>query len=227
MTPETQPHWDADWRGRVTDEESLVRFVDAVGCCAINALERYPQFPSVAVAMARPDALWHAWWWKDDLHIAKRLYYTRLFGGRPGFISLAWLPAFIAANGAAADELFLLGQVPAEVQRLYAVIDAHGPIAIRALKKLLGPDERKAANAGLWELERRFLITKTALTGRERGTYGYVWDLLERWLPDAFPAADRLRRPAARTQIAEHLATLGVPVDDRLRTRVLRWGEER
>ena len=219
------PIWHQTCQHSVRTEEDVVRFVNAVGVCTVNALERFPDFPSVAVAMGETEALWHAWFWKDDLHIAKRLYYTRLFAGRPGFIALDWLPAFIAANGAAADELFLLGAVPAEAQAIYRLVEEHGPIAIRALKKLLPPDARKTATGHLWELERRFLITKTGLTGRGRGTYGYIWDLADRWLPAAFPAADRLKRAPAREKITAHLESLGVPVGMKLRTRVLRWEE--
>jgi hypothetical protein len=219
----TMPTWHQTHQHTVRTEEDLVRFVNAVGFCTINALERYPEFPSAAVAMGEREALWTSWFWKDDLHIAKRLYYTRLFAGRPGFIALEWLPAFIAANGAAADELFHIGAVPAEIETLYRLIEEHGPIAIGALKKLLTPDARNAATKHLWELERRFLITKTGLTGRERGTYGYIWDLTERWLPDAFLEADRLRPKPAVAKITAHLEALGVPVDAKLRLRVLRW----
>ncbi len=219
------PGWHERHQHTVHSEEDVVRFVNAVGCCTVNALERYPDFPSVAVAMGEAEALWHAWFWKDDLHIAKRLYYTRLFAGRPGFIALDWLPAFIAGSGAAADELFLLGAVPAEAQALYRLVEERGPLASRALKTLLPPDARKAATGHLWELERRFLVTKTGLTGRERGTYGYIWDLADRWLPDAFPAADRLKRAPAREQITAHLEALGVTVNAKLRERVLKWEE--
>ncbi len=215
--------WRETWRDTVRDEADLVRFVEAVGCCAINALERFPAFPSVAAAMGKHDALWHAWWWKDDLHVQRRVYYTRLFAGRPGFIALDLLPAFIAANGAAADELILEGRLSATAREVYQLIEARGPISSRPLKQLLRPDARKAATSALWELERHFIITKTDITGRELATYSYVWDLTERWLPDAFAAADRLRRKAAMARIADHLAALGVPCDAALRARVLRW----
>lgn len=215
--------WREEWRGQVRAEEELIRFVEAVGFCSINALERFPEFPSVALAMDIPDALWHAWWWKDDLHIHKQLYYTRLFAGRPGFISLAWLPAFIAAGGAAADELILLGRIPALTQRIYGLIDTLGPVPVRRLKQMLGKEERKAATGALWELERRFIVTKTDITGRELATYSYVWDLAERWLPDAFAAADRLRAPRARQAIRDRLAALEVPESPALFERVFRW----
>jgi len=210
----------------VRDEEELIRFVDTVGFCAINELERFPAFPNLSVAMGQREALWHAWWWKDDLHVQKRLYYTRLFAGRPGFISLAWLPAFIAANGAAADEVFLVGALPVLAKEVYRIIEHSGPISSRPLKKQLSPDVRRAVTGMLWELERRFIITKTDITGRELATYSYVWDLAERWLPDAFVEADRLRRKAAVAKISERLETLGVPLEPKLAKSVLKWETE-
>jgi hypothetical protein len=207
----------------VRNEDDLVRFVQAVGCCTIGELPRYPQFPSVAVAMEIPEPIGHIWFWKDDLHVQRRLYYTRLFGGRPGFISLDLLPACVAANGVAADELFLLGQAPAETQEIYTRIDEDGPISTRKLKQSLSASACKASTTALIDLERRFIITKTAITGRERGTYGYVWDLAERWVPDAFTAADRLRRAGGREALTRRLQVLGVPLDARFLTRVMRW----
>jgi len=218
-------NWREEWRERVRDEEGLIQFVEAVGFCAINALERFPEFPSLSLAMGQREALWHAWWWKDDLHVQKRVYYTRLFAGRPGFISLQWLPAFIAANGAAADEVFLVGALPVLAKDVYRIIESRGPISSRPLKKLLSPDARRSVTGILWELERRFIITKTDITGRQLSTYSYVWDLAERWLPDAFVEADRLRGKAAVAKISERLGALGVAREGKLLKSVLRWEE--
>jgi hypothetical protein len=151
------------------------------------------------------------------------VYYTRLFAGKPSFISLEFLPFFIAANGAAADELIDLGRIPVATQHIYHLIEEHGPIGSRQLKKLLTPDARKAATRSLWELERRFIITKTDITGRELATYSYVWNLTERWLPDAFAAADRIRSRAAVERITERLTDLDVPITEKLRAKVLHW----
>jgi len=56
-----------------------------------------------------------------------------------------------------------------------------------------------------------------------------VWDLAERWLPDAFTAADRLGRHAAATAILDHFRALELEPDRKFLTRVLRWrdGERR
>jgi hypothetical protein len=216
--------WRDRYRNTVHSEAEAARFVAAVGCCTINQHPKFPEFPSLAVAMGEKTALWTAWWWKDDLHVNRQVYYTRLFDGWPGFLSLALLPAFIAANGEVADEVRLLGTLPLAALDVYEIIARRGPISSRVLKKELPPEARKAATRHLWDLERRFMITKVEITGRTLQTYSYVWDLAERWMPDAFAAADTLGRQRGRALILAHLAALGVEADARLQTRLLHWG---
>ena len=175
--------------------------------------------------MDRGDVLGATWFWKDDLHVDRRLYYTRLFAGKPGFIAMDFLPAFIATNGQVADELILCGHMPAATQEIYRIVEERGPISTRRLKKLLGPETRRAAAAALIDLERRFIITKTAITGRTLSTYSYVWDLAERWIPDAFAESDRLRARAAARRIADNLGRIGVNLDRDFAARVLGWRE--
>ncbi len=218
--------WEARWRHAVRQEDDLVRFVQDVGCCTINQLARWPAFPSQEIAMGRPDVLGVTWFWKDDLHTQKRLYYTRLFAGRPGFIALSLLPTFIATNGEVADELIHYGRLPAATCEILHMIEERGPISTRKLKALLTPEARKAGATALIDLERRFIITKTAITGREMGTYGYVWDLAERWMPEAFSAADRLKRKDARAAVLSLLGAAGVDPQPLFLTRVLRWDNE-
>ena len=201
-----------------------MRFVDAVGCCTKSALEHYPDFPSQSVVLCEiaattPDP----WFWKDDLHIEKRLYYTRVFGGQPGFVSMSLLPAFIATNGRAFDELLFDGLLTPEAQQIYHTIEAQGPIPIRDLKRLLTPDVKRAANRVLHDLERQFIITKSGITGRTRGTYGYVWDLVERWVPEVLASADRLGPTTAMATIRGHFAVFSVPPDSPFYPKVLGW----
>lgn len=219
------PRWLTKWQGHVHTEDDLVRFVDDVGFCTINELAKFPDFPSQQAAMDRQDVLGYTWFWKDDLHIQKRIFYTRLFTGKPGYISLSFLPAFIATNGEVADELFMYGKLSATAQDIYSIIEERGPISGKNLKALLGPDARKASAGILIDLERKFLITKTGITGRERGTYGYIWDLAERWVPEAFEDADKLGVRAARERVLAELSELGVPFNEKFKLRVLGWSE--
>lgn len=216
--------WREQWAGRVRTPEDMVRFVDAVGCCASKPLTAYPDFPSQSEALGEiAVGTTDPWFWKDDLHAEKRLYYTRVFGGQPGFISTEMLPVLIATNGAVFDELVFDGLVSPEMQDIYRAIETHGPIPIRNLKRMLGPDGQRASTRVLHDLERQFIIAKTGITGRTRGTYGYIWDLAERWMPETLVAADGLGRPTAVAVIREHLAAFDVPPDSPFYVKVLGW----
>jgi hypothetical protein len=202
--------WFERWQGKVRTEDDCVAFVDDVGFCTINRKERNPQFPNVADAMGLESALGETWFWKDDLHIQKRLYYTRLFFNMPGYISLELLPAFIATNGQVADELIVMGQISSLQRTVYDTIDKNGPIPSKDLRRSLAQEDRGRSSEALITFEKLFIATKTNLTGRTRHTYGYVWDLAERWVPWAFEQADKLGTKQAREMILEKLHANGV-----------------
>jgi hypothetical protein len=69
------------------------------------------------------------------------------------------------------------------------------------------------------------VITKTGITGRTRGTYGYIWDLVERWIPNILSAADRLGHKQATAMLREHMKAFGVQPDSAFYAKVLRWGK--
>lgn len=216
--------WREQWAGKVCTPQDMVRFIDFVGCCTRTELPHYPDFPCQSAVLGKIDAgTTDTWFWKDDLHIEKRLYYTRVFGGQPGFVSFSLLPALIATNGAVADELLFNGAMSPEAREIYHIIASQGPIPIRELKRQLSEDAKRAADRVLHELDRQFIITKTNITGRTRGTYGYVWDLVERWIPDVLVAADRLGRATAEGIIREHFAAFGIPPESPFYAKVLGW----
>ncbi|MCE5323715.1 hypothetical protein LLG46_10435 [bacterium] len=227
-TNKTTPHqpspWHKQWAGRVCTPEDMVRFVDSVGCCMSMELPGYPNFPyqSAVIGDVEPDVP-HPWFWKDDLHIEKRVYYTRVFGGKPCFISYAMLPAFMATNGAVFDELVFNGVLTPEHRLIYSIIEASGPIPIKDLKRQLTPGAKAAADRILHDFDRQFIITKTGITGRTMGTYGYIWDLVERWVPDMFTAADHLGRDKAEAMIRSHLTQYGISQDSAFYTKLLGW----
>ena len=68
------------------------------------------------------------------------------------------------------------------------------------------------------QLQQHFLITKVGLTGRTRGTYGYLWGTCESFFPEAFVAASKLAVSEARCVLATHL---GMP--EARAGKLLRW----
>lgn len=160
--------WQACWRDAVRQEDDLVRFVREVGFCTINQLPRWPAFPSQEFAMGIPDVLGVTWFWKDDLHTQRRLYYTRLFAGRPGFVSLELLPTFIATNGEVADELIHFGRLPVTTREICAASRSMARF-LRANLKHCSPPKRAVP------APRRSLTWNSASSSARPGSPGARW----------------------------------------------------
>ena len=75
----------------------------------------------------------------------------------------------------------------------------------------------------LVELQRRFLVCKVDLTGRTRGTYSYIWDLAERFWPQAFVDARRTSPTAARSKIRGQLREFGLTPNPQLEQHLFLW----
>jgi hypothetical protein len=73
------------------------------------------------------------------------------------------------------------------------------------------------------ELQRRFLVCKVDLTGRTRGTYSYVWDLAERFWPQAFVDAHHTSPTAARSKIRSQLREFGLSPSPQLEQHLFLW----
>lgn len=217
--------WREQWAGKLSSPDEFAEFVNSVGCCTSLPVRGFHDFPNQDEALA-PNAP-GTWFWKDDLHIERHIYYTRVFGGQPGFLSFEMLPVLIATNGAVIDELRFNGLLQPEMGLIYEAVDTNGPIGTKELKRLLPSGAAQAASRVLIELDRKFLVTKTGLTGRTRGTYSYIWDTTERWIPDQLAAADKLGRKQAVATLHEHLSAFNIPPDSPFYPRVLGWEKER
>src|SRR5690349_16498124 len=107
----------------ISTPDACVDYVNRVGLCAWRGLDRYPAFPSLAEVTPWDDheILLQTWFWKDDLHIERRLYYGQILGsGVPAFASLDFLPYLIAAQGDNdARTLYEKGRLPDNALRVY------------------------------------------------------------------------------------------------------------
>lgn len=210
----------------VKTPEEFVAYLDRIGLCLWQRSERHPAFPSLeAVTPWDGDGhtlMMRTWFWKDDLHIEKRLYYGLIVGsGVPAFASLAMLPILIAAQGDNdARTLYEKNRLSHAALTIYEHVERGGPTASNRL-----PVESKERTKALITLQQRFLLTKHALTGRTRGTYGYVWGLCEEHFTDAFSAAAKLRVETARQKIVAHLNGQGVALTDAQAAKLFHWTE--
>ncbi|HLV81275.1 MAG TPA: hypothetical protein VKT32_13390 [Chthonomonadaceae bacterium] len=204
-----------------TPEEGL-RYVESVHLCAWRHQPKLAWLPSLEMATAWRGAelTQRTWFWKDDLHIERRLYFGMLVAPDiPVFVSFALLPALIAAQGDIdARTLHEKGLLASNAMRVYEHIERHGPTATQAL-----PWPPGSRMLYLATLQQKFLLTKYDLTGRTRGTYGYRWGLCEDAFPDSFTAAARLPVSTAREQVLAHLSRYSPDMTMERAARLFRW----
>ncbi len=208
--------------GTVTTPEECLRYVESVGLCSWRSQPKLTWMPALedVTPWKGRDLTYRTWFWKDDLHIERRLYFGMLVTpGIPLFVSLALLPILIAAQGDIdARTLQEKGLLASNALRVYEHIERFGPTATQAL-----PWPSGSRMLSLAALQQKFLLTKVNLTGRTRGTYGYRWDLCENVFPDSFAQAARLSVTAARGQVLAHLSQHGADVTMKSANRLFRW----
>jgi hypothetical protein len=224
------------WRMLVPDvlvePADALAFVDACGFCTAGPVPGV-DLPNLADALNTSSfSVWYsAWAWKDDLHFERQLYYARLIRGQPTFVAVDYLPDFIAALAGRGleierdpERLYQDGRLSREAFLLYQYLVDHPAQPSRELRARTGlRHSGLAAERGLLELQRRFLISKVDLTGRTRGTYSYIWDLAERFWPAAFDEARGTSPAVARGRIRERLQAFGVASTPALEARLVLW----
>ena len=192
----------------VTTPEDCLHYVEEVGICAWRHQPRWDWLPSLerATDWRGMDLTLKTWFWKDDLHTERRLYFGMLLAPDiPVFVSRAMLPFLIAAQGDIdARTLYEKGLIASNALRIYTHVEQHGPTATNAL-----PWQKGSRMLYLATLQQKFLLTKFDLTGRTRGKYGYRWELCEKAFPESFAEAARCAVPDARAHVRAHLNRFG------------------
>jgi hypothetical protein len=218
----------------VRTEEDAVAFVEALGFCTWGPVPGI-EFPNLAEQMGETAAsvLARTWFWKDDAHFDRKLYYAKVIRGQPTFIAPEYLPDFVAALAGRGQEvereplrLFQEGRLSRQARIIFDYLVDHPALPTRELRRGTRLYEKVHATAtenALAELQRRFLICKVGLTGRTRGTYSYVWDLADRFAPEAFEDAARTSVAAARARVRSRLTAFGLTPTPTMEQRLFLW----
>jgi hypothetical protein len=112
------------------------------------------------------------WRWKDELPERRLVCVGKHVRGRSALISLAVLPALVAARGEPEE--------PSELER--AVVDVvaeEGPCSTADLPGLVGHERKRVASA-VDRLQRRLVLTTAGAQERPQGWPAVVVDLLSR-----------------------------------------------
>jgi hypothetical protein len=226
-----RPRWFRVPPSPVADEEGLVEFLGHVGICLWTPTTGL-DFPNLAEKMdlKKPDDIWDTWFWKDDLHEQKRLYYGKLLAGKPTFVAMDFLPTVIAALGDMdPHNLHERGALSAEALRVYEALLRRRQMATGDLRREAGlaePSSKAAYEKAVTSLGATFQICKTGITGRTRGTYGYRWGLVEDWAPEVLGKAARIRPHDAARAVVARLHEMGVDLRPKDLRRLFGWDAE-
>lgn len=166
------------------------------------------------MAVRPEDVMGDTWFWKDDLHIARRLFYGKWLGGNAAFVSMRMLPALIAARGDVDPyTLHERGRLPETTLRVYEAIERDRQLSTSDLRQAAGlaaTADRRLFDQATVQLSSLFLICKTGLRGRTRGTYAYIWGLVEDFLPEVLREAAAIRPEDGAATVAARLQAGGV-----------------
>jgi hypothetical protein len=198
---------------RVTGEQSALAFINDTGFCAAftaglgvpclrEAIEgrREPELPE---HIQHDRAIMMTWNLKDALPLRKAVYYGKVIAGRPGFIALAILPAFLRLRVPPGGyrKLYQRGALSHCAKLVMDALARHAPAETRSLKLASGfaqPGLRAEFDRAMKELQEKFLALKV----EERyDPFTYVWDTVDHRWAEAIRAARTLPVREASYQI--------------------------
>jgi len=216
-------------RHRVRTKAAALRFVNAVGFC--YAFTPGPGgLPGLfdVLDTRSIDRMWSwAWQWKDELASRRRLFYGRLVRRKPTLIALAYVPHFFALTGNVGEpddylQAYREGRLGMLAKDVYEYLRRHGPCSTWVLRAhfVTGRGPSGALQRALVALQERCLIAKV---GESEGSFSFIWDTFDRWLPQAVRAAGRVSgEAAAATLLERYLRTVGA-APERTAATLFEW----
>jgi hypothetical protein len=218
---------------RVTNEQSALAFVDETGFCTAftpglgvpclrEAIEgrREPKLPE---HIQHDRAVMMTWNLKDSLPARKAVYYGKVIAGRPSFIALELLPAFLRLRVAPGGyrKLYERGELSHCAKLVMDSLTRRGLAETKALKLSSGyaqPNKRADFDRAMKELQEKFLATKV----EERyDPFTYVWDTVEHRWGESLLAARALSAAEAAYRIVRRYFEIAAYGNHRAIARIL------
>ena len=181
---------------------------------------REPELPE---HIQHDPAIMMTWRLKDALPARREVYYGKVIGGRPGFIALEFLPAFLRMRVAPGNYLahYRDGSLSHCAKLVMDILTRRGPTPTMALKLSTGhsePKRRGEFDRAMKELQEKFLALKV----EERyDPFTYVWDTVAHQWNGAMREARSLTPLAATETILRRYFELAAYGSDRAVTRIL------
>ena len=221
MPPRANGNYEIRAFRRLRSTANAVRFIESVGFCVLFPVENIP-LPSLYYAVSRRRNVgWDKyaqliWRWKDELPKRRRAFYGKYFKGRGTFLSLKFLPYFLALHGTAlsasgAEDFYETGRISHDALELWQALAKHGPIATLELRhtcKMETQAGNKRFKKAMLELQGLLIVTHS---GAEQETDAWAsnrFDLVARSFLQQAVEARKISVDDARTAIAVKYRTL-------------------
>jgi hypothetical protein len=217
----TKGNSDIRSQHRVKTPSEAKRFIDAVGFCVLFPVKNVSLSSLYFAVTRRTDVRWDKyaqliWKWKDELPKKRRAFYGKYFKGRGSFLSLKFLPYFLAMHGTAvpaseAEEFYDAGRIGHDALELWQVLAKHGPLPTLELRhacKMETQAGNKRFKKAMLELQGLLIVTHS---GAEQETDAWVsnrFDLVARAFPEQAAQARKISVADARTAVAVKYRTL-------------------
>jgi hypothetical protein len=140
---------------------------------------------------------WHTelpsdpWPWRVAIERDHRAAYGKLFDKKPGFISLEWLPTFLAARrkGRSFSEIYAEGLLSGYAKQIYGLFKHHETLAVHEIKSMGGFTKELNAKyeSAMCELQMGMFITtrgakqKLSAKGEPYGWPSTAYSTIETW----------------------------------------------
>lgn len=200
---------------RVAGPVRALRFLNEVGLASLFAYRAF-NLPCLWVAVCGrrdpefPEHSHHdpevalAWNLKDALPAAGKVFYAKLYRGKPTFVAWELFPAVYRLFGPQRDYVaeYRAGLLSPPAKAILDALHRARPQETLALKLATGlarPTQRRAFDNAIAELQQRLYI---AMTEVRYDPFTYVWDLVEARYPQPVRAARRGRPDEAATRVA-------------------------
>jgi len=217
----------------VTDERGALSFINESGFCAAftaglgvpclrEAIEgrRDPPLPE---HIQHDHAIIMTWNLKDALPARRTVYYGKVIAGRPSFIALDMLPAFLRLRVAPGGYLahYRRGALSHCAKLVMDILTRRGATPTMALKLASGygePKRRAEFDRAMKELQEQFLALKV----EERyDPFTYVWDTVAHQWAEALREARSLGPLSAAEFILQRYFTIAAYGTERAIARTL------
>jgi hypothetical protein len=239
MAPNITLENEIRWPRRVLTAAEVVKYIDATGYCMLFPVANVP-LPSLYHAVTRRNPHLDfvrdkysvmVWRWKDELPRRRRAFYAKYFRARGTFISLKYLPHFLAMRDAAVEpgdheRLYAEGRIREDARVVWKALAEHGPLATLEFRHVCKMDTK----AGNVRFKRAILDLQCLLVavhfGAEQETAAWAsgrYELTCRAFPKETAAAPRIQPAEARTKLASKFLEWHTGAPPAQLTRLFGW----